>query len=790
MATWLLSTFVLAALAPWLHRLLRAATPWVLATYAAAMAVCLATWAPQVADGATPRLAWTWAAALGMEFSLRLDGWGLLMAIVISGVGATILLYGGGYLAGDRRLGSFYMFLLLFMGSMLGVALADNLLLMFVFWELTSLSSYLLIGFDHERPAARAAALQALLVTGLGGLALLAAVVLMGVAGGSYEFSSLLSRGDAIRGHASYPAIIVLVLLGAFTKSAQFPFHFWLPNAMEAPTPVSAYLHSATMVKAGVFLLARLTPILGGTAAWQVPLMLAGGATMLLGAVMALGSDTLKRILAYSTVSVLGTLTMLIGVGTPAALHAAVVMLLAHALYKGALFMIAGAVSHATHEYEPERLGGLARIMPWTATSAGLAALSMCGLPPAFGFIAKEAFYESTLGASGWSTWLTSAAVLGNVLLIAVALRVGVMPFAARATQATTDAHEVSLTLWLGPALLAAIGILIGLSPAVCDARLVVPAGAAIGAGETPPRLALWHGVGPALYLSGLTVAVGCAAFAMRRAARLAGIALRKPAAWGPESWYHGCVAGMNAVATWQTRVLQNGYLRVYLWTTLVTAVGLVGYALLRGADLTDLPLSWDLHAGETVVCALILLATAAAVRARARLAAIALLGAVGYGVALIFVFFGAPDLAMTQFLIETLLVILFVLVFYHLPPFVIYSERAARTRDAIVATAFGGMMALLVMAIGGGHDGPRVSDYFAERSLGEAHGRNVVNVILVDFRAIDTLGEITVLAAAAAGVYALLRLRGGRARLPRIAVEPRTTIGSAKRERAETAGT
>lgn len=788
MAIWLLSTFVLAAAAPWLHRLLRAATPWALATYAGAMAVFLATWAPQVADGATPRVSWTWAAALGMEFSLRLDGWGLLMAIVISGVGAMILLYGGGYLAGDRRLGSFYMFLLLFMGSMLGVALADNLLLLFVFWELTSLSSYLLIGFDHERPAARAAALQALLVTGLGGLALLAAVVLLGIAGGSHEFSTLLSRGEAIREHALYPAIVVLVMLGALTKSAQFPFHFWLPNAMEAPTPVSAYLHSATMVKAGVFLLARLTPILGGTATWQVPLIVAGGATMLLGAAMALGSDTLKRILAYSTISVLGTLTMLIGVGTPAALHAAVVMLLAHALYKGALFMIAGAVSHATHEYEAERLGGLARLMPATATAAILAAVSMCGLPPVFGFIAKEAFYEATLGAAEWTTWLTSAAVLANILLFAVALRVGVRPFVGRAAETAADAYEVGAALWLGPLLLGVIGLFLGLWPVACDARIIVPAAAAIGAGAALPKLALWHGLGPALYLSGLTVAGGCAAFGMRRGARLAGRALQKPSAWGPEAWYHGCVAGMNAVAAWQTRVLQNGYLRIYLWAVLTTAIGLIGFALLRGAEWTGVPMAWDLHAGEMVVCVLILLAAAAAVRARARLAAIALLGAVGYGVALIFVFFGAPDLAMTQFLIETLLVILFVLVFYHLPPFVIYSEPATRARDAIVATAFGGMMALLVLAVGGPGEGARVSDYFAAHSWSEAHGRNVVNVILVDFRAMDTLGEITVLAAAAAGVYALLRLKRGRARMPRSAVEPRGTVRAAKREPAETA--
>ncbi len=402
MITWLLVIMGLACAAPLLHRVLRGATHWVLAGVAAALTAYLASLVPEIACGGVRVPRWAWVPQFGLDLALRIDGWSVLMALIISGIGALILVYAGGYLAGHRQLGAMYAYLLLFMGSMLGVALSDNLILLFIFWELTSLSSYLLIGFEHERAEARAAALQALLVTGLGGLALLAGAVLLGLAAGTFEISALLSRGAEVRAHGFYTPIVVLVLLGALTKSAQFPFHFWLPNAMEAPTPVSAYLHSATMVKAGVFLLARMAPILGGSLVWETALVSVGAVTMLLGAAMATGSRTLKRILAYSTISVLGTLTMLIGVGTTSALQAAAAVLLAHALYKGALFMTAGALSHATGEYEAERLSGLGGSLRMTAAGGLLAALSMAGIPPLVGFAAKESYYGSALGGGSW----------------------------------------------------------------------------------------------------------------------------------------------------------------------------------------------------------------------------------------------------------------------------------------------------------------------------------------------------------------------------------------------------
>jgi len=355
---------------------------WGIALVPLALVACFASLVGPIAAGEVFTFSYAWVPSLGINLSFYIDGLSLLFALLISGIGVFIVIYAGGYLVGHPLLSRFYVYVLLFMFSMLGMVIAGNLITLFVFWELTSLSSYWLIGFDHERAEARAAALQALLVTSGGGLALLTGLLLLRLSGGSLELATLLGQGNIVRSHALYLPIVLLILVGAFTKSAQFPFHFWLPNAMEAPTPVSAYLHSATMVKAGVYLLARLNPTLGGTEVWQVAVTATGAATMLIGAYLAVHQTDLKRILAYSTVSALGTLILLICVGTESAIKAAVVFLFAHALYKGALFLVAGALDHETGSRSVTQLGGLRRLMPVTALAAGLAALSMAGLPP------------------------------------------------------------------------------------------------------------------------------------------------------------------------------------------------------------------------------------------------------------------------------------------------------------------------------------------------------------------------------------------------------------------------
>jgi multicomponent Na+:H+ antiporter subunit A len=748
-----LSGFVLAAAAPWLHRRLRAG--WsgpALALLPAGLAIYF--WA----QPAVPRLeGYDWVPSLGLRLSFALDGLSRLFALLITGIGALVLVYASAYMGTHQGLGRLYMYLLVFMGSMLGVVLADNLLALFVFWELTSFSSYLLIGFDQHRAEARGAALQALLVTSAGGLMLLAGVLLLGAAGSTYELSELAARRDAVHAHAAYAPALVLVLAGAFTKSAQVPFHFWLPNAMEAPTPVSAYLHSSTMVKAGVYLLARLSPVLGGTVLWQVGVGGVGLATMVIGAVLAVSQTDLKRVLAYSTISALGMLTMLLGLGGARAITAAVVFLLAHALYKGALFLVAGGIAHATGERDVTRLNGLGRAMPFTAAAGLLAALSMAGVLPFVGFTAKELALDAAWHSPSLGMVLTTAMVVTSALLVVAALIAGIRPFVGRSTP--TGVHEGPPGLWLGALLLAAIGLLASVAPQLWVDRFVAPAVASIAGAEIPVSLALWHGWNVPLGAGVFALAAGVLLFTRRDSLRTASLRCAGFSS-GPETWYAHGFDGLNRVARAQTRVLQEGTLRHDLFVVVCAAVLIVGVTLSLSA-VTFGPAQWsDIRPYEAIVAVAMLVAIGTVVRSRSRLGAVAALGAVGTGMALLFAMFGAPDLAMTQFVIEALLVILFVLVFYDLPPSRTSSPPAARLRDAALALTGGLIMGVLALVATTMQIQPAISGYFVEHSLPAAHGRNVVNVILVDFRAADTLGEISVLAAAGVGVYALLKLR------------------------------
>jgi multicomponent Na+:H+ antiporter subunit A len=679
--------------------------------------------------------------------------------LLITGVGTLILIFAGGYMQGYAEIGRLYTLLLLFMGSMLGLVLADNLLALFVFWELTSITSYFLIGFNHERREARASALQALLITGGGGLALLAGLLILGQVGGSFEISALVNQDTDFRAHWLYVPALMLILLGAFTKSAQFPFHFWLPNAMEAPTPVSAYLHSATMVKAGIYLLARLSPLLGGTETWFWTVSLAGGITMLLGAWLALFQSDLKKVLAYSTISSLGTLTLFLGVGGTLMIQAAMAFLLGHALYKGALFLVAGTLDHETGTRDSDRLGGLFRAMPITAVAAIVAALSMAGIAPLLGFLSKELAYEAALHAPD-AEWITAAAVAANILLVAVAVVSGIRPFFGKLVPTPKSPHEAPASMWLGPVILGTVSVAWGIWPISGADALVSAASSAVLCENAAIQFKLWHGLNMALALSVATLVGGIIVYAgrgMLRRSLARGECLGK---WGPAAWYELGLHGLNGLAAGQTRLLQSGYLRYYLMIVFVTTSGLAGATLVARGRLAE-PVDWSgLHFYDVGLVALILLATVATVLAKSRLAAIAALGVVGYGVALIFVLFGAPDVAMTQFLVETLTLILFVLVFYHLRETAGISSPLARGRDALLALSVGVLMTALVLVATDVQYHPPISSEFAKVSVSEAHGRNLVNVILVDFRGMDTLGEITVLAAAGIGVYALLKLR------------------------------
>lgn len=702
-----------------------------------------------------------WLPSLGITFSLYLDGLGLLFALLVTGIGFLVFLYTPAYLGTDRRQGTLFAWLCAFMAAMLGTTLAGNLITLFVFWELTGLCSYLLIGFDHEAEGSRKAALQALLVTGGGGLALLAGFLLIGQVVGSMELPVLLASGDLLRHHPLYLPILLLVLLGAFTKSAQFPFHFWLPNAMAAPTPISAYLHSATMVKLGIYLLARFSPLLAGTELWLLLVAGIGGVTMFLGGFLAILEHDLKRILAWSTVSALGVLTLLLGVGTPAAVAAALLLLLTHALYKSSLFLVAGALDHGAGSRDIRQLGGLATQMPGLATAAILAALAMAGLPPLFGFITKESTYAATLASSSMPTLLTGLVLLANGLMVTVAFLAGVGPFLGKERMPLpTGDHHLPAALWLAPLVPATLGLLFGLTPNVVATFLLSPAIAVVQGGPASIALGLWHGLNFELLLSALTLVLGCLVILGRR----------RFLALLPQSWQEGGFAQersyvllLNAllvVARVQTVVVQSGRLRYYLMATIGVAMGLMGLTFLESGGLPG-TLVWPtgyLH--EWLAAAIIVAGALAVTVTDSRLGAVAALGTVGYGVSLVYILYGAPDLAMTQFCIETLAIVLFVLVLYRLPLFTLLSTPAVRLRDAGMAIAIGGLMTLLMFYVLSQPLVPHVSDFFLANSLPAAHGRNVVNVILVDFRALDTLGEITVLAVAAIGVFGLLKSR------------------------------
>ncbi|MCL4797771.1 MAG: putative monovalent cation/H+ antiporter subunit A [Bryobacteraceae bacterium] len=754
MLTITIAPFLVAILAPAICRFTPRACGWILALLPLGLVLYLASLAPTVWNGQTVVATTSWAPSLGLDLAFRLDGLGLLFALLITGIGVIVVFYSGGYLAGHRHLGRYYVALLMFLGSMLGVVLADNVILLFVFWELTSITSYLLIGFDHEREAARNGALQALLVTGTGGLALLAGLLMAAQITGTYQISGLLAGGDLLRDHPLYPAVLALILLGAFTKSAQFPFHFWLPNAMEAPTPASAYLHAATMVKAGVYLLARLTPALGGTDLWWWTVTLTGAVTMLAGAWLALRKTDLKQILAYSTISVLGILTLLLGIGDEAAWTAMAIYLVAHGLYKGALFLVAGAVDHEAGTRDITRLGGLRSSMPMTAIAALAAGVSMAGLPPMVGFIGKELVLEASMRQQGMIT-LTAAVAAAGALLFAAAGLAAVRPFFGAAGSPPKDPHEAPLTLWLGPLLLAGSGLLLGLAPGWMNAAAASAAGAIAGSPSPPVKLALFHGFNTALLLSLLTAAAGTALYL--GCARLRKLAMPQ---WGPAGWYDAALDGVMSLAAAQTRILQNGYLRYYLLTMIAATVGLTGYAIAR---LTALPLGanlGDVQFHEVVLVIVILVSVAVAVRSPSSVTAVAALGVVGLGMALIFVLFGAPDLAMTQVVVDILTVVLLVLVLHSLPQVSRPTKPGPRFRDASVASSAGLLIGLLVLGTAAIEHPADSARYFIENSLPLAGGRNVVNVILADFRVLDTLGEVTVIAVAAVGVFALRRLR------------------------------
>ncbi len=623
---------------------------------------------PLVAGGTVLRVQLDWIPSLGISLSWVIDGLSLLFGLIICCVGFFVTVYAADYLPGSADRRKFFIYLHGFLLAMLGLVLSDNLLSLFVFWELTTLISYLLIGFECESKAARLSARQALLVTGGGGLALLIGFLLLGGIADTYELSQLSEQSDAIKADPLYVAVLVMIFIGSFTKSAQFPFHFWLPNAMTAPTPISAFLHSATMVKAGIYLLARLHPILGGTAAWMGTLVIVGGVTALMGSVLAVKASDLKRILAFTTIMALGILTMFLGGKTTPALTAAMTFLMVHSLYKSSLFLAVGIIDHQTGTRQIDQLGGLLKPMPITALATVAAALSMAGFPLFFGFIGKEIMYKGALTEDLFPVFATTAALLANSLMVAVAGLVTIKPFLGNLPAKLRQPHEAPMAMWLGPVLMGGLGLIFGIFPDWVGHWLIEPAVRAFHPSMEDIQLKLFYGINEPLLLSIATLSLGFIIYRKRRPLRkfIGKVLSHMPFQF--EHVYTGGLEGIAKFAKFQTAMLQNGSLHRYLSVIIASVV--IGVGLPFISDYTPSALMPNSNSSLTdwLVIGIITVAVMVVVIARSRLLAICCLGVVGAGIAMLFLMHGAPDVALTQLLVETLTVIIVSLVLLRLP--------------------------------------------------------------------------------------------------------------------------
>jgi len=719
----------------------------------------LAICAPAVLDGAVLHFSLPWLPSLGLNVNFFLDGLGLLFAGLILGIGLLIILYARFYLSRQDPMGQFYTYLLLFQGAMVGIVLSDNILLLLIFWELTSLSSFLLIGYWKHLPEGRQGARMALTVTGMGGLAMIAGMLILGNIVGSYDLSVILENKDAIQSSSLYLPALILILIGCFAKSAQFPFHFWLPHAMAAPTPVSAYLHSATMVKAGLFLMARMWPVLAGTPEWFYIVATTGLITMVLGAVIALFKDDLKALLAFSTVSHLGLITMLLGFGTPLAAVAAVFHIINHATFKAALFMTAGIVDHEAHTRDIKRLGGLRHLMPVTFTIAMLAALSMAGIPLLNGFLSKEMMLEEA-SHTVWagSPWLVPAlATMGALFSVAYSFRYIVHVFLGPVRQDyPAKPHDPDFGMWAAPGFLVLLVVLIGVVPAVAEPLVRTTAGAVVGGGLPEFHLKIWHGVTPALFMSAVAVAGGAVMLMLHSV-----MAPRWEAAPRPEAKqiFDGIARAATLFSRWVTDLLHDGSLSRFaaIFSVAVIAAGLFAWMGGEAGPPVREPLA--ISALPAIAWALLILCSLGmVVFHRNRLLVLILMGVVGLIVSVAFIYFSAPDLALTQISVEVVTIVLLLLALNFLPKVSPKeSSPGRRLRDGVVAGAGGLAVAGLTYAIlMGDFAQESISAFHLENSYSGGGGTNVVNVILVDFRGYDTFGEIIVLGIAALVIYAL----------------------------------
>lgn len=709
-----------------------------------------------------------WAPSLGIDITLRLDGFSFLFCLLITGIGGLVTIYAGGYLTNKSRAdrSRFFTLILLFMTAMLGTVLADNLLLMVLFWEATSILSFMLVGFDHKSFRSRRAANLALQVTATGGLALVMSVLMIGHIVGTYSMSEAVSRGDEIVAHPLGVPVLLGIMLAAFTKSAQFPFHFWLPNAMQAPTPASAYLHSATMVKLGIYLLARFEPVIGLTE-WGRPVLVGVACvTMAVAAVQALRAESFKSALAYSTIASLGILVLLVGLDGPRATVAMIGFLFAHALYKAALFFCAGSVLHATGKGVLRSLGGLRHALPFTTIACVGASLSMAGIPPFLGFISKEFLFEAQL-ASSWELLPLAIAVLVNAVMVGVAGVITLRPFFMKPVKPVEMLHGESFSLVAPPLLLAVLGLTISLDPEWITDNALRPAAIAVYGQPVEVALSVWHGLTPMLALSGVVVSIGVLIIRFWKPIHLMLRSRERIERYSVESAWERSLFRFINVGAALTRRIEHGDLRGYVATAVIAFSAAIGYSMIASGASPRL----TLPVGEITPAnaAMGIIAVAGAIVAafsRNLLSALVGVGITGFATAITFLFNGAPDLALTQFTVEVLIVVLLTALLLALP----LMSADTRTRsehifDVLIAGALATALFVALADMSAGPGSSEASAWFGEMSYVAGFGSNVVNVILVDFRAFDTLGETVVIAVAAVLGSSLLARRRGEVR-------------------------
>lgn len=733
---------------------------FVLATLLLSLLVYFGTFYSQIILGDSVVETNAWVASLHIGLDMYLDGLSYFFVLLILGIGLLVLLYSFQYMQHYQEKGRFFAYLLFFLGSMMGLVLSANPISLFVFWELTSLSSFLLIGFQNEKKESRRAARMALLITAGGGLALLAGLILLSILGGnSYDIPDLLTSKSFDTGSSLVTVTIMLIIIGAATKSAQFPFHFWLPGAMAAPTPVSTYLHSATMVKAGVYLILRVNPIVESIDLWGDSLGIVGAVTMTYGAFRSLQEDDLKKILAYTTISALGIFFMMVGVGGSAAVNSVVIYILAHALYKGTLFLTAGAIDHEAGTRKLSELSNLKIRMPITSIVMSLALASMAGLIPFIGFVGKEALYDVLYHASGTVEYVFLILLfVAGAFFTAVAIDVVKNAIFSKVQGDSSGFGEAGLLMLLPSSLLAASGLLFGIFPGILLEPLLKWTSAAALAGQTSLHLKLWHGFNVVFLLSLLTLLSGVVLYKFRRLFRVHS----RPAWLQSDFYYDRLLLIIDYSAKVSTRIIQNGLLRNYIAVTVLVFCS-VQFLVLLDSELFNWPtqniLFRELQIYEVVILVLVVIATGYLFKTRSKLIVTATFGIIGYSIALAYVLFSAPDVAITQFLAETLTLILLILILHRLPSYTL-KERIPNRWYLPVAILFGLTMTFVSYTLLNSPKGSHLKSSVLTQSISQGKGQNAVNVILVDFRALDTFGEITVLTVTMLGIIALLRFK------------------------------